>query len=148
MKRNRSRRKPLRDVSNNKNNKYNNGGRFSKPLDMKNLSFLEKEKDRCKEVEEEYGSLDRLLLVLSDLFSLIHQVTSISLLTICLFLEKMISKTRIASYSMYFTISMKNLLNLCFIRLLQVLSVSVFGFVWLLRKCGGYICVLEYLASN
>ena len=97
--------KPLRDVSNNKNknNKYNNGGRFSKPLDMKNLSFSEKE-DWCKEVEEEEeekdGLLNCLLLVQSDLFSLIHQVTTISLLTICLFLEKMILKTRIVSCSM------------------------------------------------
>ena len=98
-------RKPLKDVSNNKNNKYNNGGRFLKPLDMKNLGFSEKEEDRCKEVEEEEeeekdGLHDCLLLVQSDLSSLIHQVTAISLLTICLFLEKMISKTRIASCSM------------------------------------------------
>ena len=95
----------MKDVSNNKNNKYNNGGRFLKPLDMKNLGFSEKEEDRCKEVEEEEeeekdGLLDCLLLVQSDLSSLIHQVTAISLLTICLFLEKMISKTRIASCSM------------------------------------------------
>ena len=95
----------MRDVSNNKNknNKYNNGGRFSKPLDMKNISFSEKE-DWCKEVEEEEeekdGLLNCLLLVQSDLFSLIHQVTTISLLTICLFLEKMILKTRIVSCSM------------------------------------------------
>ena len=57
-------RKPLRDVS---NKKYNNGGRFLKPLDMKNLSFSKKEEDQCKEVEEEEeeedGSLDRLLLI-------------------------------------------------------------------------------------
>ena len=96
-------RKPLKDVSNNKNNKYNNGGRFSKPLDMKNLSFSEKE-DWCKEVEEEEeekdGLLNCLLLVQSDLSSVIHQVIAISLLTICLFLEKIISKTRIASCSM------------------------------------------------
>ena len=138
----------MRDVS---NNKYNNGGRFSKPLDMKNLNFSKKEEDRCKEVEEEEeedGSLDRLLLVQSDLSSLIHQVTAISLLMICLFLEKMISKTRIASCSMYFTTLMKILLNLCFICLLQVLIVLAFVFFWLLRKCGGYICVFEYFASN
>ena len=94
------RRKPLRDVS---NKKYNNGGRFLKPLDMKNLSFSKKEEDQCEEVEEEEeedGSLNRLLLVQSNLSSLIHQVTTISLLTICLFLEKMISKIRIASCSM------------------------------------------------
>ncbi|KAM3747522.1 hypothetical protein ACB098_05G040800 [Castanea mollissima] len=67
-------RKPLRDVS---NKKYNNGGTFSKPLDLKkDLRFSEKEEDRCKEVEdeEEDGSLDRLLLVQSDLSSLVHQV--------------------------------------------------------------------------
>ena len=91
-------RKPLRDVS---NKKYNNGGTFSKPLDMKKgLRFSEKEEDRCKGVEEEEGeedgSLDRLLLVQSDLSSLVHQVTtlSLSLLTICLFLEKMISNNK------------------------------------------------------
>ena len=139
----------MRDVS---NKKYNNGGRFLKPLDMKNLSFSKKEEDQCKEVEEEEeeedGSLDRLLLIQSNLSSLIHQVTTISLLTICLFLEKMISKTRITSCSMYFTNLMKILLNLCFIRLLQVLIVSAFVFFWLLRKCGGYICVFEYFTSN
>ena len=89
-------RKPLRDVS---NKKYNNGGTFSKPLDMKKgLRFSEKEEDRCKEVEEEEedGLLDRLLLVQSDLSSLVHQVStlSLSLLTICLFLEKMISNNK------------------------------------------------------
>ena len=72
-------RKPLRDVS---NKKYNNGGTFSKPLDMKkDLRFSEKEEDRFKGVEEEEedGSLDRLLLVQSDLSSLVHQVTTFSL---------------------------------------------------------------------
>ena len=70
-------RKPLRDVS---NKKYNNGGTFSKPLDMKkDLRFSEKEEDRYKGVEEEEdGSLDRLLLVQSDLSSLVHQVTTLS----------------------------------------------------------------------
>ena len=96
-------------------------------MDMKNLSFSEKEEDQCKELEEEEeekgkdGLLDCLLLVQSDLSFLIHQVIAISLLMICLFLEKMISKTRITSCSMYFTTSMKILLNLCFIHLLQVL---------------------------
>ena len=89
-------RKPLRDVS---NKKYNNGGTFSKPLDMKKgLRFSEKEEDRCKGVEEEEedGSLDRLLLVQSDLSSLVHQVItlSLSLLTICLFFKKMISNNK------------------------------------------------------
>ncbi|KAM4111110.1 hypothetical protein ACJW30_05G043100 [Castanea mollissima] len=68
-------RKPLRDVS---NKKYNNGGTFFKPLDMKkDLRFSEKEEDRCKRVEEDKeddGSLDRLLLVQSDLSSLVRQV--------------------------------------------------------------------------
>ena len=53
-----------------------------KPLDMKkDPRFSEKEEDRCKEVEEEEedGSLDRLLLVQSDLSSLVHQVTTLSL---------------------------------------------------------------------
>ena len=48
---------------------------FSKPLDMKkDLRFSKKEEDHCKEVEEEEedGSLDRLLLVQSDLSSLVH----------------------------------------------------------------------------
>ncbi|GMY34368.1 UDP-N-acetylglucosamine pyrophosphorylase [Fagus crenata] len=65
-------RKPLRDVS----NKNKNGGRFSKPLDSKKR-FSEKEKeqvgDRCCNVEED-DSLDTLLLVQSDLSSLIHQI--------------------------------------------------------------------------
>ena len=68
----------------------------------KDPRFSEKEEDRWKEVEEEEedGSLDRLLLVQSDLSSLVHQVTtlslslSLSLLTICLFLEKMISNNK------------------------------------------------------
>ena len=49
---------------------------------MKNdLRFFGKEEDQCKEVEEEeeYGSLDRLLLVQFDLSSLVHQVTTLSL---------------------------------------------------------------------
>ena len=47
----------------------------------KDLRFSEKEEDWCKEVEEEDedGSLNYLLLVLSDLSSLIHQVTTLSL---------------------------------------------------------------------
>ena len=47
----------------------------------KDLRFSKKEEDRCKEVEEEEedGSLDRLLLVQSDLSSLVHQVTTLSL---------------------------------------------------------------------
>jgi hypothetical protein len=77
-------RKPLRDVS----NKNKNGGRFSKPLDSKKR-FSEKEKeqvgDRCCNVEED-DSLDTLLLVQSDLSSLIHQVSINTLLTICLVL--------------------------------------------------------------
>ena len=114
--------------------------------------FSEKEEDRCKEVEEvekEDGSLDRLLLVQSDLASLIHQVTTISLLTIRLFLEKMISKTKdcILLY-VFYNVDEKNLLNLSFIRRMQVwsdlrltLSLSAFVFVWLLGKCGRlYLC--------
>ena len=133
-------RKPLKDVSNNKNNKYNNGGRFLKPLDMKNLGFSEKEEDRCKEVEEEEekdGLLDCLLLVQSDLSSLIHQVTAISLLTICLFTRKWFRKQGLH-------------LALCNLNenFAQSLFHSPFVFVWLLRKCGGYICVFEYFASN
>ena len=47
----------------------------------KDLRFSGKEEDQCKEVEEEeeYGSLDRLLLVQFDLSSLVHQVTTLSL---------------------------------------------------------------------
>ena len=117
--------------------------------------FSEKEEDRCKEVEEvekEDGSLDRLLLVQSDLASLIHQVTTISLLTIRLFLEKMILKTKdcILLY-VFYNVDEKNLLNLSFIRRMQVWSdlrltlslsqlLSLFGCS---ESVGGYICVFE-----
>ena len=56
----------------------------------KDLRFSEKEEDRCKEMEEEEedGSLDRLLLVQSDLSSLVHQVTSLFLSPCDLFVSR------------------------------------------------------------
>lgn len=62
-------RKALKDVSN-----KHNGGRFSKSLNSKK-KFLEKTDEDVSTLGEEDDALDRLLLVQSDLSSLVHQVT-------------------------------------------------------------------------
>lgn len=61
-------RKALKDVSN-----KHHGGRFSKSFNSKK-KFSEKTNEEVSKVGEEDDSLDRLLLVQSDLSSLVHQV--------------------------------------------------------------------------
>jgi hypothetical protein len=62
-------RKALKDLSN-----KHNGGRFSKSLNSKK-KFSEKTREDVSTLGEEDDALDRLLLVQSDLSSLVHQVT-------------------------------------------------------------------------
>ena len=127
----------------------------------KGLRFSEKEEDRCEGVEEEEGeedgSLDRLLLVQSDLSSLVHQVItlSLSLLTICLFFKKMISNNKdCILLCVFYNLDEKFSLSLFHsafssligfvlesLSLSLSVSVSAFVFVWLLGKCGRlYLC--------
>jgi hypothetical protein len=62
-------RKALKDLSNN-----NHGGRFSKSLNSKK-KLSEKTNEDVSRAGEEDDALDRLLLVQTDLSSLVHQVT-------------------------------------------------------------------------
>ena len=67
-------RKPLRDISN------KDGGKSSKSANLKKMAVSQKhKKEETPKVVEDDKVLDRLLLVQSDLSSLVQQVTISSL---------------------------------------------------------------------